>query len=189
MSLSSRLLSDQLLSKRAFLKTARVGAVIGAVALLAACTVKPLYSDGPDGANVPEVLSSVAVDDVGNRLAQQVRNQLTFQLHRGGAQPSSPDYRVQLIVTPIVTSLATVDRLDEDGGRPSARRLSVQASYTLIKVEGNETIATGKRVAAASYDLTSQRFTSERARLDAENRAAREVANSVYLAVAAKLAR
>lgn len=189
MSLFDGLLSNQLLSKRAFLRTIRAGAAIGAVTVLASCTVKPLYSDAPDGTNVSDVLSSVAVDDVSNRLSQQVRNQLTFRLHRGGAQPSVPEYRVRLVVTSATKALATVDRLGSSGGRPSARRLSVTATYTLIEVEGNKTIATGKRVAAASYDLTSQRFTSERASLDAQNRAAREVANSVYLAVASKLSR
>ena len=132
--------------------------------------------------------SNVAVDEVGTRVAQEVRNQLAFRLHRGGAAPASPEYRVALKVSPSVTALATVDRLDEDGGRPSARRLSVRATYTLIKTDGNETIASGKRVAAASYDLTGQRYASARARIDAENRAAREVAESVYLAIAAKLA-
>lgn len=189
MLLSNRFLSHQALSKRGFLKAIRAGAAIGCVALLASCTVKPLYSDGPAGDNVSKVLSNVAVNAVDSRVAQEVRNQLTFKLHRGGAKPSSPDYRVALTVSSSEIALATVDRLDTDGGRPTARRLSVTASYVLTKVDGGETIASGKRVAAASYDLTRQRYTSERAAIDAENRAAREAAESVYLAIAAKLAK
>ncbi len=61
------------------------------------------------------------------------------------------------------------------------------ASYTLTDSKGT-VVANGNRQFAASYDVPRQEFAALRARIDAENRAARELAELLRLALAQDLA-
>jgi LPS-assembly lipoprotein len=66
---------------------------------------------------------------------------------------------------------------------PTAAIETVRASYTLTDSSGT-VVATGKRQFMASYDVPRQEFAAVRARIDAENRAARELAELLRLALA-----
>ena len=66
----------------------------------------------------------------------------------------------------------------------SARRSSSLAGTTSAKV-----VASGRRQITSSYDVPRQEFAAYRARLDAENRAAREVAELLNLAIAQELSK
>ena len=59
------------------------------------------------------------------------------------------------------------------------------AAYTLTK--GGQAVSTGTRQIAASYDAPRQEYANLRAQRDAEDRAARELAELVRLAVAQDL--
>ena len=69
---------------------------------------------------------------------------------------------------------------------PTAAIETVRASYTLVDSNGT-VVATGNRQFAASYDVPRQEFAAVRAQLDAENRAARELAELLRLAIAQDL--
>lgn len=179
-----------LLSKRSLL--AFVAA--GSLALLAGCTAKPLYGGGDDvGARA--LLKSVAVDEVQTRDAQEVRNHLLFKLYGGGAAPVSPDHIVTLTVTVASSAVATVERQRDENGRvvdatqPSASILKMSVSYKMKNVATGEIVGTGKAFATASYDVSLQSFSADRAKREAIDRAGREVAERVYLSIASKLAR
>ena len=60
--------------------------------------------------------------------------------------------------------------------------------FTLTDLASGEVVHGGNAVARASFDRSEQIFANERARLDAQNRAARVVANSIRLRVAGFLA-
>jgi len=168
-----------------------------AVALLAsgllgvsACTVQPLYSDGPVTSSavtgsIASELSTIAVKPAIDRVGQEVRNKLLFLLYGGQAEPAAPRYTLVLIVSSISEASANiqVNAVDE----ATAAIETVRATYQL-KDSSGAVVATGKRQFAASYDVPRQEFAALRARIDAENRAARELAELLRLALAHDLA-
>ena len=71
----------------------------------------------------------------------------------------------------------------------SAARATVTATYVLRSASTGETLKSGSRFADAQLDLPSQQFAQVRARSEAEDRAARQVATLVRADIAAALAR
>ena len=65
---------------------------------LAACTVQPLYGPAAGGGRVQSTLTRIVVAPVQDRVSQQVRNDVIFQL-TGGKAISDPLYRMKLTVT------------------------------------------------------------------------------------------
>lgn len=147
-----------------------------------ACTVQPLNAVKP-GASVTAATSySVEIREVDNRVGQQVRNHLIFALN-GGSQLAADIYSLDILVSARTLNISIVTSTKA----PTASQVTVIAIYTLKEIDGQETIATGTRQAIASYDRTSQSFANQRAEIDAENRAAREVAEQLRLLIAATL--
>lgn len=147
------------------------------LAAFSACTVQPLYGTGT--AAYPGD-ARYHVEEVETRVAQQVRNSLIFGLN-GGRNPGDAPYRVRLVVTSFARDVAV-----ETGRQaPTAARVVVNTSYTLSRLEeGREVVVTsGERSSVASYDRTVQRFANIRALRDAQNRAAKQCAERVRLAV------
>lgn len=152
-------------------------AVLACLALLAGCTVQPLYGTGTASYAGD---ARYHVEEVETRVAQQVRNALIFGLN-GGRNPADAPYRVRLVVTSFARDVAV-----ETGRQaPTAARVVVNTSYTVSRLEdGRDTVvASGERSSVASYDRTVQRFANIRARRDAQNRAAKQCAERVRLAV------
>jgi LPS-assembly lipoprotein len=176
-------------SSRARLLVA-VSLLVTGLAGVSACTVQPLYSDGAVTSStvtgsIASALSTVAVKPVETRVGQEVRNKLLFLLYGGQAEPAAPNYTLVLIVSSISEASANiqVNTVNE----PTAAVDTVRATYQLRDSNGT-VVATGQRQFAASYDVPRQEFAAVRARIDAENRAAREVAELVRLALAHDLA-
>lgn len=157
--------------------------------LASACTVQPLYSNPasgkPQGA-VTADLSSIAIKPVKQRYAQQVRNHLIFLFGRGAGQPAAPAYTMTLVVTAQHQSAAVVQVGDDN--EPTAGTVTMTARYTLADANG-EVVASGQRVLASQYDVPRQEFAAYRARLNAEDRAARELAELLNLAIAKDLSK
>jgi LPS-assembly lipoprotein len=157
--------------------------------LASACTVQPLYSDRPLAASAvtgtTAQLSSVSVKPVSTRYAQQVRNNLIFLFNGGKGEPESPVYVLDLSITRINQPSAIIQIADED--QPTAGTITLISSYRLTKA--GEEIATGTRQVAAQFDVPVQEFAHLRAEHDAENRAARELAELLRLAIAQDLIR
>ena len=76
--------------------------LVAALAVLSACTVRPLYSNAPvragSSATMSDELSSIAIKPVTTREAQEVRNRLIFLFQGGKAQPATPAYSLDLTV-------------------------------------------------------------------------------------------
>lgn len=179
-------LSDRSLPKA--LRRAAALVILVVLPLASACTVKPLYSNPssgkPQGA-VTADLSSIAIKPVGQRYAQQVRNHLIFLFGRGAGQPSAPAYTLTLVVTAVHQSGAVVQVGDDN--EPTAGTVTMTADYSLTATSSGEVIASGRRAISSQYDVPRQEFAAYRARLDAENRAARELAELLNLSIAQKL--
>ncbi len=160
-------------------------ALLGAALLaLPACQYQPLYGPNSYASQSAETLSLIGVSDVETRVAQQVRNHLIFLLQGGAAAPQ-PTYDLKLRVV----DNGRLQAAAADVGDTTAGVVTVTASYDLYDLATRTRIANGTRVASASYDRTGQSFANSRAVRDAENRAAREVAEQIRLALAADISR
>ncbi|PTE08076.1 LPS assembly lipoprotein LptE [Mesorhizobium helmanticense] len=170
-------------------RVAVCGLVVSA-ALLSACTVRPLYSSAPltAGSQVGAAteLASISIKPVNTRYAQQVRNNLIFALGQGAGEPASPVYSLDLGVTELVESAAIV-QIQTDEDEPTAGTVTLTANYVLTDAKTGTAIARGKRSIASSFDKPQQEFASYRAQIDAENRAARELADLLRLSIAQDL--
>jgi len=163
----------------------RLAKTLAGIALLGAvagCQVRPLYSTP---AMAEGKLASIEISEAGgNRVEQQVRNELVFLLGGGAGEPRNAAYRLELHVTS--SALGVLNDVATDTMR--AGRILVSADYNLARAETGETVASGKRSASAMVDFPAQEFAKLRAIRDAENRAAREAAEFVRADVAAALA-
>jgi LPS-assembly lipoprotein len=166
--------------------------LIASLVLVSACTVRPLYSSKPllagSQVSASAELGSISIKPVNTRYAQQVRNNLIFAFGQGAGEPASPVYSLDLGVTELVESAAVVQvQTDED--EPTAGTVTLTAAYKLTDSKTGATIATGRRSIPASFDRPLQEFASYRAQIDAENRAARELADMLHLSIAQDLAK
>jgi LPS-assembly lipoprotein len=180
--------SDRSLTE-VFGRTAALSLLL-ALPVASACTVQPLYSNPASGyaqSAVTADLSSITIKPVEQRHAQQVRNQLIFLFNRGAGQPASSAYTLNLVVLAQHESGAVVQVGDDN--EPTAGTVTLIANYTLTGTTSGETISTGRRQIMASYDVPQQEFAAYRARLDGEDRAARELAQLLQLAIAQDLSR
>lgn len=174
---------------RSFLRAAAL-VLFAALPLAAACTVKPLYSNPASGkpqAAVTADLSSIAIKPVDKRYAQQVRNHLIFLFGRGAGQPASPAYTLVLNVSARHESAAVVQVADDN--EPTAGTVTLTANYSLTATGSDTVVTSGKRSIAASYDRPLQEFATYRARLNAEDRAARELAELLSVTIAQALSK
>jgi LPS-assembly lipoprotein len=172
------------------LRRIALAGLIGSLALVSACTVRPLYSSAPltlgSQVGATAELASIAIKPVRTRYAQQVRNNLVFGLGGGAGEPASPVYSLDLGVTELVESAAVV-QVSTNEDEPSSGSVTLTAAYRLTDAKTGVTIATGKRSITSSFDRPRQEFASYRAQIDAENRAARELADVLHLAIAQDL--
>jgi LPS-assembly lipoprotein len=159
----------------------RAAAIGLCLAALGACSVQPLYGSAPASAAVKTALSGIAVAPVDTRVAQDLRNRLVFDLSGNGGVPAryTLDLTVStselaLGVTPVETS--------------PAYSVTVTATYKVTSLASGQIVYRATTRQSASYDRGNQAFANERAKLDAETRAAILVADDIHLGLAAAAA-
>lgn len=145
-----------------------------AVGLLSACQVQPLYGNRSTG----EALASVGISEPKSRVEQAVRNQLVFLLSGGAGEPANPVYELQLNVTASNTSFISVT----SSNLPLPGRVTLIAKYMLFR--DGVVVKQGQQKMDAQLDYPSQRFAQVRAVRDAENQAARELAEVLKFDIA-----
>jgi LPS-assembly lipoprotein len=170
-----------------------LAALFVAAGLAAGCTVQPLHGNSgtlslasTDSAQ-QGLLASIDVAEVDTRQAQQVRNHLIFLFGGGQGQPADPDYSLTMRVSVSHTSAASVQVGVDD--EPTSGMVTVSVTYSLVDNETRQTVGRGTKSVLAAYDRPRQEFAGLRARRNAEDRAAREVAEQIRMAVAQDLAR
>jgi len=126
------------------------------------------------------------VAPVSDRVSQEVRNHLIFLLSGSAGEPASARYTARLSVSVADASAASIQVGRDD--EPTASLVTVNVAYALTDATGN-TVGQGSRSAQAPYDVSPQQFAALRAGRDAQNRAAREAAELVRLAIAQDLSR
>ena len=170
----------------------RIAARLIAVAALAALTAgcfQPMYAERADGTpGLREKLMGVEVPPVEKnnasreaRIQVEIRNALAFKLF-GNATGMPPTHRLVLRFSSSRSSLM----LDPNTALPSSENYGIDAQYSLVEIASNKSVMSGSTFARVSYDIPGQlqRFARSRAYRDAEDRAAREIAENIQTRLA-----
>lgn len=173
--------------------------VVGVALVASGCQVRPLYSDASPSAagssagltgNVRSKLASVSINQPGDRVTQEVRNNMIFLFAGGAGEPASPAYSLQLGVISRDLSLALIQNATNDkSGQPTAGSIRMTGNYVLTRLADGQVVGRGTRLVTSDYDAPRQRFAVVRAQRDANNRAARELAEALNLSVAQDLSK
>jgi LPS-assembly lipoprotein len=158
---------------------------------LAGCQVRPLYSAGVAtfSSDPSTGITSVSINEVSNRYGQEVRNQLIFALSGGAGEPANPAYRLELGITKRIIEAAETQTQATGENQPTAGGVVLTSNYVLSDAASGTPVASGSRSVTASFDRSRQQFAQVRAERDAENRAARELAEVLKLVIAGELAK
>ena len=173
-----------------FVRMALAAGLALALGVAAGCTVRPLYGEASPTATGPHSaqLASVDIAPVTTRVGQELRNHLIFMFGGGQGQPASPAYRLTLATTATTSVPATINT-SRVSLEPTAGVVTVATDYVLAEAGTGRQVARGRRSVQAPYDIPVQDFAAARAVRDAENRAARELAELLRLVVGQELAR
>jgi LPS-assembly lipoprotein len=156
-----------------------------ALAGLTAGCFQPLYGElGQAGSvSVADKMSSVEVTPInvpnGTRLARvgfEVRNNLMFGL-TGGGGAAAPNYKLDIKLTSNQVQVI----VDINTARPDVQNYGIDAVYTLTDITTGKKVVTAQTFSRVSYNIPGQeqRFAGDRGRRDAENRAAKVIADSI----------
>ena len=167
-------------------RLAPLGMILGAGLLLTACGdagIRPLYATMGDGSHVEEKLKHVDVAPIPGRVGQRIRNEMIFQ-STGGGNPLPPNFRLEVVLNENLTST-----LVRATGEAEGAIYSVQASFRLIDQRQKRVVFEGTSHARAGFERVTSIYSNVRAREDAENRAARTIAEDLKTRLAAYLSR
>ena len=160
-------------------------AVVGALMLaplLAGCGFEPLYGTGFAGApGVADKLRAVDIALIPGRVGQSVRNELIFK-DTGGREPAPPQYRLEVALEESAQS-----QLVNLQGDPQGLIFGLDARFKLVSTADQKVLLDAKANSRAAYQKVVSTFANIRARRDAEDRAARTIADSIRTQVAAFL--
>jgi LPS-assembly lipoprotein len=159
-------------------------AALAAALLLAGC-FQPLYGErsATGGPGIRDLMSSVDVSQISapngtrlSRLAVEVRNDLLFEL-TGGAAPAPQTHRLKITLSSTETSVI----VDVDTARPDVQNYGIDAAYILTEIATGKVVVRSRTFARVSYDIPGQeqRFARARGLRDAENRAAKVIADNI----------
>lgn len=145
---------------------------LGCVALLTGC-LRPLHApvSGADGEG-NGALGLIDVAPMNGFLGHSIKSELDFLLQGGNPPSIAPRYRFTIQTRK--TKSATT--LDTTTGLAQSANLEIEAVYSLIQMSDGVLRASGRTYVSASYDRSQLRFSSLRAERDAEERAARALA-------------
>lgn len=164
--------------------TRRLAAVVALSAVTAGC-FQPLYGErtATGAPALRERLSTVEVSPINPqrgtstaRIGLEVRNALLFNLNGDGG-PSAPNYTLEVQLAPQRTSVI----VDVTTARPDTENMGIDATYTLREISTGKTVLSGSTFSRVSFDIPGQqqRFARARGMRDAEDRAAKVIADNI----------
>jgi LPS-assembly lipoprotein len=142
---------------------------------LAACSggFQPLYGPTASGVGLQERMAQLDVATIPGRVGQRIRNELIFQAS-GGGELAPPTHRLEVSITESVIST-----LVKPDGDALGQTYSLQANFKLIEIKTKKVVLTGTSYGRAGFERFQSIYSNVRARDDAENRAARTVADDL----------
>jgi LPS-assembly lipoprotein len=175
------------MSSSDFPRFARLLMVLVLAGFTAGC-FQPLYGDRASvgGGASPGVLDKMRSIDVPPvtaaqpgrlpRVGGEVRNELIYQF-TGGGDANTTAYTLKVYISS--TNLIVI--YDVTAARPDVQNYGIDAYYALTEVGTGKQVLTGNTFARVSYDIPGQqqRFAGQRGLRDAENRAAKVIAENI----------
>ena len=134
------------------------------------------------GNGVNTKLNQIDIPTIPSRVGQRLRNELIFE-NNGGALPSAPIYRLDIAIRELLAS--TLVRRD---GEAASQIYSLDAKFKLIRLSDKKVVLEGISYGRAGFERFTNIYSNVRAREDAENRAARTVADDMHSRLSAFLA-
>ncbi|TAK46785.1 MAG: hypothetical protein EPO23_14080 [Xanthobacteraceae bacterium] len=168
---------------RSRIGTAARFVAIAAIAAAAAGCFQPMYGDHTMAGTsaLRDKLSAVEVQPISAaskeaRLGIEVRNALLFSFNGSGAT-GAPTHRLAVRLT---TNRAGVV-VDVTTARPDVENYGIDAVYELRDIATDKVVITGNTFARVSYNIPGQeqRFARARGARDAEDRAAKVIADNI----------
>jgi LPS-assembly lipoprotein len=167
----------------------RFCAIFALAGLTAGC-FQPLYGDPAvvHTAGLDTKLATVQVEPInapnGTRLSRVgvvVRDQLIYDMTGGGAG-AVPAYKLDVKLTS--RQLQVI--VDINTARPDIQNYGIDATYTLTDTRTGKSVVTGQTFSRVSFNVPGQqqRFAGARGLRDAEDRAAKVIAESIHARLA-----
>jgi LPS-assembly lipoprotein len=164
---------------------AAVVVALGVSGLLTGC-FQPLYGEyspngGPSVASALRGVEVLPIDAPNGtptaRLGVEIRNALLFDL-TGGSGGTTPTHRLKINISPVRQQVI----VDVTTARPDVENYGIDAGYSLTDLRTNKVVVSGRTFARVSYDIPGQeqRFAAARGLRDAENRAAKVIADQIH---------
>ncbi|MEL6746423.1 MAG: hypothetical protein AAFO79_01210 [Pseudomonadota bacterium] len=167
-------------------KSARAAGTAAALAgalFIAGCSFQPLYGDRGDGSGAAQSIGAIGISQISGRVGQRLRNQLIF-LTTGGQEPFAPEYQLDVSTKQTVRSI--VVRVDGDA---RGKVFILSSTFSLRRIADKAILLESTGTAQAAFESFDEIYADRRARIDAENRAADELARSIQIRVAAAIDR
>ena len=165
-------------------RLARIALTLAMAGLLAGC-FQPLYGQQSlsGGPALGEALRAVDVAQINApngtpeaRIGVEIRNALLFEI-TGGSGSTNPTHRLNIQLSSSRQQLI----VDIQTARPDVENYGINATYTLVDLATGRVVVTGQTFSRVSFDIPGQeqRFARARGLRDAENRAAKVVADNI----------
>jgi LPS-assembly lipoprotein len=154
-------------------------AVSAAACAVGGCGFQPLYGGTTAGGEkLANVMAGVEIDPIPGRVGQKIRNELIFAT-TGGGYGAPSRYKLDISIKESLT-----DQLVEITGDATGQVYQLDATFKLMDPMG-KVLLQGTAISRAPYNRFQEIFANVRARYDAENRAARTIADSIRTRIAA----
>jgi len=172
------------------IRRARFGGALGvatgmALLLLTGCSggegFRPMYAATASSPGVQEKLAKVDITPIPSRVGQRLRNELIFQ-KTGGGLPEKPEYRLDITIREAIAST-----LVSSTGEAQSQIYTLDANFKLVRISDKKVLFQGASYGRAGFERFTQIYSNVRARDDAENRAAKVVADDIKTRLAAVL--
>ncbi len=150
--------------------------------MLGACGFRPLHADLDGTGSTSDKLAAIHIAPIPGRVGQQLRNELIFKATGGGQAPPA-EYRLNIAIRQRVTST-----LVERTGDAKRQIYNLEAKFTLTRLSDKAELLKGSSFSRAGFERFESIFSNVRARFDAENRAAKTVAQDLKARLSAFMA-
>ena len=139
---------------------------------------QPMYGQSTlfgAGAKLRDEMRQVEILEIQGRLGQEIRNDLIFELTGGQGNPVGAPYKLAITIT----SGSQTPLVDVASGRATSETVTLDVTYRVLDVSNDKVVLAEKALARISIDRSQQRYAGLRAVRDAQNRAAKLVAEQI----------
>jgi LPS-assembly lipoprotein len=152
-------------------------AAIGVLSIALAGCFQPIYGELPvgGGPSLRDMLRDIEITEADGRVGQEIRNDIIFELTGGAGNPVGAPFKLALSVS--ASPQAAI--VDPRTGVAQVEFVAVSVRYYLTDVAAKKLALTDSALARVSVDRSLQRFARVRGVRDAENRAAKVIAQQI----------